>query len=38
MKVGPSVKIRGSGDYITRIKGRLRVRNKKKPKNNQRQG
>lgn len=26
------------GDYFRRIKGRLQVRNKKKPKNKQRQG
>ena len=38
MKVRASVKIISPGDYFQRIKGRLRVRNKKKRKNNQRQG
>ena len=38
MKVRPSVKLIGSGDKFVRRKGILRVINKLKPKNKQRQG
>lgn len=38
MKVRTSVKKISPDDYYRRIKGVLQVRNKKKPKNKQRQG
>ncbi|HYG83778.1 MAG TPA: 50S ribosomal protein L36 [Verrucomicrobiae bacterium] len=38
MKVRPSVKKISPGDQLVRRKGRLRVINKRRPKNKQRQG
>ncbi|HMH69990.1 MAG TPA: 50S ribosomal protein L36 [Candidatus Saccharimonadales bacterium] len=38
MHVQASVKLRSPGDKFARRKGRLRVINKKKPRNKQRQG
>lgn len=38
MHVQASVTIRSPGDLLVRRKGRLRVINKKKPRNKQRQG
>lgn len=38
MKVRPSVKKISPGDKLVRRKGRLRVINKKNPRNKQRQG
>jgi len=38
MKVQASVKKRSPNDILVRRKGRLRVINKKKPRNKQRQG